>query len=88
MLKKAFTSAVLVVLTLLAVIGFAQKWLPPKPQDTFAEWMYPKAKKVEGVEGEQGLLWIKCTSKDPFEKVWKFYFREKALGGAPITPKS
>lgn len=88
MLKKAFASAALVVLVLLAVIGVAQKGQPPKPQDPFAEWMYPKAKKLEGEERDQALPWIKCTSKDPFEKVWEFYFREKALGGAPLTPKS
>ncbi len=57
----------------------------PKPApNPLAEWMYPKAKEVEGETWEQFLPWATYTTTDPFEKVWQFYWTQKII--QPVMP--
>ena len=88
MVKKMWTLvAVLGTMALVPLFSLAQKGQPPKPPDPLAEWEYPKAKQEWAETWQQILPWVIYKTPDPFEKVWDFYFKEKALRGIPGTPK-
>ncbi len=50
-----------------------------------AEWVYPKAKPTGEGGNQPPLTWRVYTTKDPFEKVWKFY-EQKPIEGLPVAP--